>query len=110
MQETIDPPVAHRFSLLLGMAIRAMRKRRGLSQERLAQRADTTRETVRRIEIGIGTTTAMVDRLVDAMEYTGDDLHEELRALRVLFQGHPPRSPRKGRVVPPMSETWAAVG
>lgn len=69
-----DEAQPDRVAQLLGRRMRKIRETRKLSQEKLAQRADTSRETVRRVESGLETTTAMLDRLLWAMAADADEL------------------------------------
>jgi transcriptional regulator with XRE-family HTH domain len=59
---------------VLGRVIRKLRLDRGVSQEGLARRLEMSRETVRRIEFGEGTTTATLSRVLEALDYTAADL------------------------------------
>ena len=56
-----------RVAVLLGRRMRKIRDEQRVSQEKLAQRADVSRETVRRVEAGLETTTATIDRLLAAL-------------------------------------------
>jgi DNA-binding XRE family transcriptional regulator len=69
-----------RVAQLLGRRMKKIREAQpGLSQEKLARKVGVSRETVRRVEAGLETTTAMIDRLLWAMEADA----EELLATRV---------------------------
>lgn len=63
-----------RVAALLGRRMRRLREGRGLSQEKLAQKTNVSRETVRRVEAGLETTTAMIDRLLWAMGADAEEL------------------------------------
>jgi transcriptional regulator with XRE-family HTH domain len=73
-----DPPTE--IGEILGLAVRRLRTTRGISQEALARRLEMSRETVRRIEFGEGTTLATLDRVLEALDYSVADLLAEASA------------------------------
>lgn len=86
------------FRPTLGRALRTLRMRRGLSQERLTRLVEPylSRNQLIRIEKGEPTSTATIERLLTAMGYTSADLITELSTTRVKRHG----GPRTSVVVP----------
>ncbi len=72
---------------ILGQAVRRLRERRGLSQEAVARRLERSRETVRRIESGKGTTMTTLDSVLGALDYTPADLLTEAAATPPYLRG-----------------------
>jgi transcriptional regulator with XRE-family HTH domain len=62
------------FGESLGVLLRRLRESEHISQEKLARILDMSRETVRRIEHGEGTTTGTVQQYLDALGRTPADL------------------------------------
>lgn len=62
------------FAEAVGKRIRKLRNEAKISQEKLGRRIEMSKETVRRIEAGEGTTTATIDTILDALGKTGEEL------------------------------------
>jgi transcriptional regulator with XRE-family HTH domain len=62
------------FGESLGLLLRKLREAEHISQEKLARILDMSRETVRRIEHGEGTTTTTVQSYLDALGRHPEDL------------------------------------
>lgn len=94
---------------VLGRAVRRLRERRQISQEALARRLEVSRETIRRIEFGEGTTFATLDRVVAALDYDVAELiasaDAEDAATRVYLQARAQTSwfcwPKRSRALSP---------
>lgn len=62
------------FGQSLGLLLRRLRESEHISQEKLARILDMSRETVRRIEFGQGTTTDTIQQYIDALGRSPADL------------------------------------
>jgi predicted transcriptional regulator len=93
------------FTKILGLAMRHLRERQGLSQGQLAHRVQPylNRATVNRVELGWDTSTATITKLLDAMGLDGRDLQKEIGATRVKRQGRRLSSPSIPRQAPLMA-------
>lgn len=93
-----------RFAPMLGLAMRRLREKTGMSQGQLAHAVKSkyvNRARVNRVETGKETTTATIDLLLEAMGYDARDLHRELGTLRVKRQG---RRPISEPIQPPLAK------
>lgn len=66
------------FQVFFGKKVRQFRKKRGWSQEKLAERSGLVRETISKIERGVqGTHFENVDTIVEAFDVSFDEFFKD---------------------------------
>jgi transcriptional regulator with XRE-family HTH domain len=104
IKKTILMPRIERILVEVGENVKLARLRRKLSAEQVAERANTTRPTLRSIEQGSGSVTIGVYAQVlfvlgmekDLLKLAGDDpLGRRLQDANLLVKERAPKKPRK---------------